>query len=527
MTFKIIDLFAGPGGLGEGFSAYKNSDGDSPFRIKLSIEKDESAHRTLQLRAFYRQFKDGEAPNSYYEYLSGLLGKNPEDALYKGTKYRKQVQNATEEAKQFTLGKDNTNINHAIREALGKCPGNWVLIGGPPCQAYSVAGRSKNRSLKGYTAEKDHRNYLYREYLKVISKFRPAIFVMENVKGMLSAKVDGESIFPTILKDLSCPSRSLSTNDSRITYELFSFVEREPEKFMFEDALEPSDFVIKSESYGIPQSRHRVILLGIRSDIAKNTGPSFLTLTPSPTVKDVICDLTPLRSGLSRERDDLSKWKDAILEDSMKILREVEKKGLSKVSEKMIKALKKIERTKIGRGSPWANNAQTCLSKKISKGLREWYSDPAGWKGICNHESRSHMTSDLQRYLFCAAYGLASGKKERRSPTADKFPKVLIPNHANWHSGHFEDRFRVQIADKFATTITSHIAKDGHYFIHYDPSQCRSLTVREAARIQTFPDNYFFVGHRTQQYTQVGNAVPPYLAKQIAGIIYKIIEKQN
>ena len=146
--------------------------------------------------------------------------------------------------------------------------------------------------------------------------------------------------------------------------------------------------------------------------------------------------------------------------------------------------------------------------------------------GICNHESRSHMKEDLWRYVFVAAYGQEHG----RSPVLKVFPKALLPSHESVVEalrrghGHFSDRFRVQIASKPATTVTSHISKDGHYFIHYDPSQCRSLTVREAARLQTFSDDYFFEGNRTEQYSQVGNAVPPLLARQLAAILHPVLD---
>ncbi|NLD20937.1 MAG: DNA cytosine methyltransferase, partial [Bacteroidales bacterium] len=141
--------------------------------------------------------------------------------------------------------------------------------------------------------------------------------------------------------------------------------------------------------------------------------------------------------------------------------------------------------------------------------------------------SRSHIETDLHRYLFCSAWAICAEREgwEIITPKSNDYIEELMPNHANFKSGKFSDRFRVQAKSIPATTITSHISKDGHYFIHPDPKQCRSLTVREAARVQTFPDNYFFVGNRTQQYVQVGNAVPPYLAYKIAKKIHETIQK--
>jgi DNA (cytosine-5)-methyltransferase 1 len=143
--------------------------------------------------------------------------------------------------------------------------------------------------------------------------------------------------------------------------------------------------------------------------------------------------------------------------------------------------------------------------------------------GACNHVSRPHMPRDLHRYLFAACYA----RVFQRSPELRDFPPGLLPKHKNIGNEkkkeYFDDRFRVQLANKPSTTVTSHMAKDGHYFIHYDEKQCRSLTVREAARLQTFPDNYFFSGTRTQQYVQVGNAVPPLLARQVAAIVFRVL----
>ena len=161
----------------------------------------------------------------------------------------------------------------------------------------------------------------------------------------------------------------------------------------------------------------------------------------------------------------------------------------------------------------------------VNHPMADWYSDPL-LTGITHHQSRSHLTQDLKRYLFAALYT----QKNHTFPKLrdyKAFDEELLPDHDNVDSGKFTDRFRVQLPDIPATTVTSHISKDGHYFIHYDHLQCRSFSVREAARVQTFPDNYFFCGSRTEQFHQVGNAVPPYLAYQIAEIVNEMLVNYN
>jgi DNA (cytosine-5)-methyltransferase 1 len=131
-----------------------------------------------------------------------------------------------------------------------------------------------------------------------------------------------------------------------------------------------------------------------------------------------------------------------------------------------------------------------------------------------------HMLSDIWRYLFCTCFA----EVHQRTPKLSDFPDNLLPNHGNVDADNkkiakFIDRFKVQIPSRAATTVMSHISKDGHYYIHPDSMQCRAWTVREAARVQTFPDNYYFEGGKTSAYHQVGNAVPPRLAWQIAKVV--------
>jgi len=527
---KVIDLFAGPGGLGEGFSACRPN-GKQAFKIAISIEKEQSAHRTLQLRALFRQFEHKDVPEEYYAFLRGELGKHPEDELYKIPGLTDALKEATKEAQQLTLGEDNQKIYKNIREAIGS--DECILIGGPPCQAYSLVGRSRNYGAKdkAYVATEDHRNFLYLEYLKIIGKFQPMVFVMENVKGMLSAKVDGKSIFESIRNDLQDPTKYSDEQPEpgreKHKYKIYSFVENSSDTDSYNDRpLDPHDFIIRMEDYGLPQARHRVILLGIREDIdsCAKFFPRLERADNKPTVEHAISDLPKLRSRLSKGKDSIEAWRSSItdIENSTLdhlFLDTLEELIPGKVHEEFVHQLNMIKNSPESTGADKGLQKERSFNEGLSTELQNWFSDDRLGDYVLNHEARGHIKGDLHRYLYYSTFA----KLEKVSPNSGNLPKALWPSHKNFGSGKFADRFRVQLANNQGTTVTCHISKDGHYFIHYDPNQCRSLTVREAARIQTFPDNYYFVGNRTQQYVQVGNAVPPYLASLIAEIVHKLI----
>jgi DNA (cytosine-5)-methyltransferase 1 len=410
---------------------------------------------------------------------------------------------------------DAKEIDRRIKKGL-KGEKDWVLIGGPPCQAYSLAGRSR----VGGIHEDDHRVFLYKEYLRIIAIHKPAVFVMENVKGLLSAKVKGESIFGKIHHDLVQPGVAFHVKCP--SYKVFSLVNSPDkiDKLGNPVYLDPRDFLIKSEKYGIPQTRHRVILLGIREDV-DSSQVEVLQEEGSVSVRDVIGKLPTLRSGLSRVIDSIqvidgkSKVRYKKLFDSPAAWKNVITSTIREVSDK--RRAPSVEIPFHDRGKSFIKG------KAILKGnpLKKWYRDK-NLGGVCNHETRAHMPEDLKRYFFLASHAQQEGFSLKMDE--DDFLEKYLPQHQNAKSGKFTDRFRVQMADAPGTTVTSHISKDGHYFIHYDPYQCRSLTVREAARIQTFPDNYFFWGSRTAQYVQVGNAVPPLLANKIAKIVSHVLK---
>lgn len=518
-NINVIDLFAGPGGLGEGFSAF-TPPGKSPggFQIRMSVEKEASAHKTLSLRALYRALKGTRDAQHYHAYMAGHIDRG--DLI-------SQVPDAWQAADfeslggPRALGEDNHLIHKRLKQLARERAGEpWVVIGGPPCQAYSLAGRSRNKGIKGYQPEADNRHFLYQEYLEVLSIIQPDVFVMENVKGILTSKVNGARIFPSIRDDLRNPSKAAA--GKRATgkqYRIYSFVVRPDSVNSIGNTYDnDADYIIRAESFGVPQARHRVILLGVCTDLGRE--PALISQQEPAHIEHVLTGLPALRSKLSKTEDSPDGWERAIRAQASTTVRALGRRGPNAALAACIH--ERSQALKVGSPTISRKRGKKPFSSKLSDDLRAWLDNDAP-SVLRNHESRGHMESDLGRYLFSACWAETFSVEENSIPKASDFPECLAPAHANWKSGHFSDRFRVQRRGRPATTVTSHISKDGHYFIHYDPTQCRALTVREAARIQTFPDNYLFEGNRTQQYVQVGNAVPPFLARQLAETVYDLI----
>lgn len=512
--YSVVDIFAGPGGLAEGFSRVQHPDGSRPFRVVLSIEKDPTAHATLRLRSFLRQFES--PPDEYYDFINGNCDEPNWSELYPP-----EWDKGVEEAWLMELGQEDPSLrlDNRLDEIRAEGQDRVILIGGPPCQAYSLVGRARNAGKAGYVPSEDGRHFLYQEYIRILDRLRPVAFVMENVKGLLSSSVDGRArIVEQVLSDLS------GNRSEGEKYRLLAIASKATGQIELDaEGPDARDFLVRAEEFGIPQARHRVIIVGVREDVAEAIGPDLLSVRMEgvekpAAVRDVLGSMPPMRSGLSKSSDGPTEWRSALL-TAIDAITSVGRGKLG-AHDDLLREKAKFYRANVAglNTLPPRRGEGIGIASECPAELREWLIDPK-LVTLPNNETRGHMPGDLARYFFASLSAELSGK----SPTAGMFPQELAPSHKSWASGKFADRFRVQVWDNPSTTITCHISKDGHYFIHPDPLQCRSLTVREAARLQTFPDNYFFMGTRTAQYIQVGNAVPPLLARKIGDTLLTML----
>lgn len=533
-NIPVVDIFAGPGGLAEGFAK-------AGYDIIISAEMDKIACETLRLRKFYHQFMPQNIPDEFYQFLHGKISQ-----LELTQRFQGEWKRACSSVVNVELGTPCGNaIFQSLMDEKLKNSNEFILVGGPPCQAYSLAGRSRmlgvgNRTyyeddmtedaLRMSIAKqfyKDKRHTLYLEYLRILCRYQPSIFVMENVKGLGSAKAAASaapgSVFSNISTGLKDPYAATGelTRSGQLPrgYKLYSLADYENGLFSTIQAEKPSDFVVRSEYHGVPQTRHRIIIIGVREDLAIK--PARIPISKNlNTVRDAIGSLPKLRSGLSKEEDTHENWKNAIVEQVQTSLL-----NQTVYDDALLETINALQKSNIllSRGQKFVKSRKR-EDRTPKCDLLDFVEDPK-LNGIIQHETRSHIRADLLRYFLVSFLGAKFGKSPKLQDWQGDLT-YLKPKHRNIDANGAKlsthshaDRFKVQVWDKPASTIVSHISKDGHYFIHPDPTQARSLTVREAARLQTFPDNYFFCGTRTQQYHQVGNAVPPFLAFQIAQVV--------
>lgn len=444
--FVCVDLFAGCGGLSEGFV-------QAGFVVGAYLERDRWACETLRTRVMFYELKK-HTPKSAHWYSRYFRGEvDREDICQRFGAISDAIAGRVIERE---FGRDrHCEIISTIRDSLKSqgCPKVHVLLGGPPCQAYSLVGRSRDP----LRMEHDERHFLYQHYLRVLADLEPDFFVMENVPGLLSARARGQEIFRQMLHDFTTVEPAYEVAPS------------------YEELIgDPHGYVLDSACFRVPQRRRRVLLIGYRKSLVRHSRSvrtAFTRLLEQQgrarakgvlTVSDAIGDLPSLRPGEGSDR-----WF----------------------------------------GSYQRNDDLTGFQRQMRRDS----------PGVANHRARTHMETDLERYRFFIEFH----KNGNRAATLEDLRRLrpdLMPDHRN--TDGFLDRFKVQWYDRPASTIMSHIAKDGHYYIHPDISQCRSFTVREAARCQSFPDNFFFEGPRTEQFRQVGNAVPPRMAAVVARVLF-------
>lgn len=407
---NFLDLFAGAGGLSEGFI-------QAGFIPVAHVELDPAACFTLRTRMAYHWLKAHRRIELYADYLNGDINRS---LLYE--LLPKQVIDCVINAE---IGFETlSNIFQQVDTLLGSRTLD-LIIGGPPCQAYSIVGRSRDKNrMKG-----DKRNYLYLYYAEFLKRYKPSYFVFENVTGLLSARDETGTRYFDDMRDL-----------------------------FLKCGYETEYMTLSAEDYGVLQSRKRILLVGKRGT---DTGfyPEPDKWNPGVKVWEAFCDLPAIGAGGGG------------------------------VGPCCVKAYHGV----------W----------QIEAGIRN-EELPVTW-----HQARPNNEQDLEIYRI--AVDLWNKKKTRLDYNA--LPDRLKTHR---HRDSFLDRFKVVASDlPYSHTVVAHIAKDGHYYIHPDIEQNRSITPREAARLQTFPDDYFFesstgVPGRSPAFRQIGNAVPVLLARKIA-----------
>lgn len=414
---KFIDLFAGAGGLSEGFKR-------AGFEPIAHVEIMEAAAFTLRTRAVYHYLKENNLSSKYESYLKDYISR---DDLYKGI-----PDMVLDSVINTPIGKDtNNSIFKRIDNRLNGTKEVDLIIGGPPCQAYSVAGRARSANkMKG-----DPRNYLYVQYAEYLDRYKPKMFVFENVMGLKSA---GNGIYLENMERLF--------KSKGYSMELFH---------------------VNARQFGVLQNRKRIIIIGWRNDFIPNI-PDLEKYNSgiNAKVESIFSDLPFLNAGGGENK--FARY-DGISNDYLE-------------------------------------------KSHIRNGLEI----------VTQHVARPNTTQDLTIYKI--AVDKWKTKQERLKYTD-------LPSQLQTHKNliTFGDRFKVVADDlEYSQTVVAHIAKDGHYYIHPDINQNRSITVREAARLQSFPDDFYFEGstnrgQRTAAFTQIGNAVPPLMAEQLARILKQLL----